>query len=319
MPALAAELCERQLAVFQAAGPVTGRVAIASLQPLVNLARLDLRAGHPDRAYRALTQIAEAARHGSAVEVHGRSFTLPAGIPADTDAVTPWLREVLLHDGTRALAAAGHWDQAAEHAARYDDHPGRLHDARQARIIASVTMGDGEAAVALIDESIRTDPWEHAVAACLRAWAHLATGCPIPESAIPALALARLAIQPTAPGMTLSRIKLGLTAAELATAIDPAQGHLLSQVADDALQDGDGHAARELLSHPAILSFLTQVQHQRLRGITAAAGLGAGPVPEPLRSELLAGASAAEAELRTALRTSDGQPPAPSLPGGAIT
>jgi thiopeptide-type bacteriocin biosynthesis protein len=314
MPALAAELCERQLAVFQAAGPVTGRIAIASLQPLVNLARLDIRAGHGDRAYRALTRLAEAARHGGAVEVHGRSFTLPAAIPADAGAVTPWLRGVLLHDGTRALAAAGHWDQAAEHAARYDDHPGRLHDARQAGIIACVTAGDGKTAMELIDESTRTDPWEHAIAACLRAWAHLATGCPIPDSATPALALARLAIQPTAPGMTLSRIKLSLTSAELVTAIDPAQEDLLSQVADDALQDGDGHAASEILSSPAIARFLPQVQRQQLRRIITAAGLGDGPVPEPLRSELLAGVSAAEAGLRTALRTSVGQPPAPSLP-----
>jgi thiopeptide-type bacteriocin biosynthesis protein len=315
LPALAAEFCERQLAVFQSAGPVTGRVSIASLQPLVNLARLDIRAGHPDRAYQALTQIAEAARHGGAVEVHERSFTVLAGIPAGTDAVNPWIREVLLHDGTRALAAAGHWDQAAEHAAQYDDHPGRLHDARQARIIACVTGGHGEAAVALIDESIRTDPWEHAVAACLRAWAHLATGCPIPQSTTAALALARLAIQPASPGMTLSRTRLGLTAAELATAIDPAWGHLLIQVADDALQGGDGYAAREILGHPATMSFLPQVQHQRLCDIAAAAGIGTGPVPEPLWSELLAGAYTAEAGLRSALQTSADQRPAPSLPG----
>jgi thiopeptide-type bacteriocin biosynthesis protein len=299
LPALAAEFCERQLAVFQSAGPVTGRVAIASLQPLVNLARLDIRAGQPHRAYQALTQIAEAASHGGVTQVHGSAVTL-GGLTADP-AVARWLRNALLHDGTRALAAVGHWDKAAEHAARYDDRPGRLHDARQARIIASVTGGDGEAAVALIDESIRTEPWEHAVAGCLRAWAHLATGCPIPASTTPALALARHAIQPASPGMTVSRIRLSLTAAEFATAIDPAQEYLLAQVADDALQHGDAHAAREILDHPASTSFLNQAQRQRLRGITDAVGLGAGSIPEPLQSELLAAASAAEAELRVAL------------------
>jgi hypothetical protein len=112
-------------------------------------------------------------------EVHGRSFTL-GGLMADA-AVATWFRDVLLHDRTRALAATGHWDKAAGHAAQYDGHPGRLHGARQARIIAFVTGGDGEGALALIDESIRTEPWEHAVAACLRAWAHLATGCLIPH------------------------------------------------------------------------------------------------------------------------------------------
>jgi thiopeptide-type bacteriocin biosynthesis protein len=301
LPALAAELCERQFAVFQSAGPATGRIAIASLQPLVNLARLDIRDGQPDRAYRGLIQIAEAARGGGVAEVHGRTFTLD-GLTTDFDTVTRWLHSVLMHDGTRALAAAGHWDQAAEHAARYDDDPGRLRDARQARIIASVTSGDGDAAIALIDESIRTEPWEHAVAACLRAWTHLATGCPIPASTAPALALARHAIQSASPGTTLSRIRLSLTAAELAAAIDPAQRHLLTQVADDVLQDGDAYAAREILDHPASRSFLPDAQHQRLLGVTAAAGFGAGSIPEPFRSELLASASAAEAELRRAVQ-----------------
>jgi hypothetical protein len=136
---------------------------------------------------------------------------------------------------------------------------------------------------------------------------------PIPATTVPALALARLAIQPASPDTTLSRTRLGLTAAELATAIDPAQGHLLIPVADDALQAGDGHAAREILSHPATMNQLPQVLHQQLRGITAA-GLGTGSVPKPLRSELLAGASAAGAGFRAALQTSADRPPAPTLP-----
>jgi thiopeptide-type bacteriocin biosynthesis protein len=309
LPALAAEVCERQLAVFQSAGPVTGRVAIASLQPLVNLARLDIRAGQPDRAYQALIQIAEAARHGGVVDVHGRTFTL-GSLAGDADPVASWLRGVLLHDGTRALAATGHWDKAAGHAAHYDDRPDRLYDAMQARIIASITRGGGEGVLALIDESIRTQLWEHAVGACLRAWAHLATGCPIPASTIPALTLARRAIQPASPGMTMSRIRLSLTAAGLATAIDPAQQHLFGQAAADALQDEDAHAVREILEDPAAMSFLPQPQRQRLRGITAAAGLGAGAIPEPHRSELLAAVSTAETELRAALQRDACQPPA---------
>jgi hypothetical protein len=116
--------------------------------------------------------------------------------------------------------------------------------------------------------------------------------------------------------MTLSRTRLGLTAAELATAIDPAQGHLLSQVADDAVQDGDGHAAREILSHPAAASFLPPARHQQLRRITDAAGLGPGPALQPLQSELLSAASAAEAALRTALRADAGQPPGHSAARG---
>jgi thiopeptide-type bacteriocin biosynthesis protein len=300
LPALAAELCERQLAIFQSAAPVTGRVAIASLQPLVNLARLDMRAGRPERAYQALMQIAETARHGGAAEVHGRAFTL-GSLTADADAVDPWLREVLLHDGTRALAAAGHWDKAAEHATQYDDHPDRLHDARQVRIIASVTSGDSEAALALIDESLRTEPWEHAVAACLRAWAHLTSGCPIPASTTSALALARHAIEPSSLGMTLSRIRLSLTAAELAAAIDPDQEHLFAGVADEALRDGDAHAAREVLASRAAFACTESICLDQLTGTIERAGLGKGMIPRSLLVDLEASLNAAEMALRQAL------------------
>jgi hypothetical protein len=51
MPTLAADLCERQFRIFHAAWPLAARATIASLQPLVNLARLTHRSGDPHAAY----------------------------------------------------------------------------------------------------------------------------------------------------------------------------------------------------------------------------------------------------------------------------
>jgi thiopeptide-type bacteriocin biosynthesis protein len=299
---LAADLCERQFAIFQPAWPPAGRIAIAALQPLVNLARLDIRNGQPDRAYQALTQLARATHHGGAVSVRGKSYTVDGVTATGTDPVSTWLRDVLLHDATRALIAAGQWDQAAAHAAQYDDSPDRLHDSRQARIIASIKAADATTALTLIDESTRTEPWEHAIAACLRAYARLQAGSEIPDGTITALAAVRYATQPS-PGTGMFQARLTLTAAELAIAIDPAQGNQILQVAEDALGAGDAQAAREILTSKIARDLLPAAQQQQLHDVTTASSLGAGPIPEPLSGDLLASVSNAEETLRACLHS----------------
>lgn len=299
MPGLAAELRERQFAIFQAAAaPVTGPAAIASLQPLVNLARLDIRTGQPGRGHQTLIQLAAAARSGGIVQAAGHSIALGTVAADDDGAVGLWLRGILLHDGTRALAAAGHWDKAAAHAAAYDEHPSRLRHTRQARVIASIADGNHDAALALISESTRTEPWEHAVAACLRAWTHLAAGRAIPATLVPALALAQNAVPPGSPGTIMFRVRLSLTAAELATAINPAWENLLGQTADDAIHAADTRAARDILASTAA-SLLSQAQHQRLVNIAADSGPGA--LSGPLHDDLMRAVSAAEEHLRADL------------------
>jgi thiopeptide-type bacteriocin biosynthesis protein len=298
MPDLAAELCERQFAIFQSAWPRAGQIAIAALQPLVNLARLDIRDGRPDRAGQALTELSHVVRHGGTVSVRGKSFTLDGMTATGTNPVGAWLRDVLLHDGTRALTAAGQWDQAAAHAAQYDASPDRLHDSRQARVISHIKAGDATTTLALIADRTRTEPWEQAVATCLRTYARLQTECAIPDGTISALNAVRYALQPPSPGTALFQVRLSLTAAELAAAIDPAELHRISQVADDALQASDACAAREILMTPGARELLTTELRQRLLVITAASGLGAEAIPQPLHHDLLASVTSAEGHLR---------------------
>src|SRR5262249_20403788 len=134
---LAIELCERQFQIFQSAWPLSGRTAIAALQPIVNLARLDLRAHNPERAYQTLRQLHRAVQHGGDVNVRGTpirfgGFTTSAAARAN---VGPWLRTVLREDGTRALVAARQWQRAARNAAEHAVPGEGIDEATQMAII----------------------------------------------------------------------------------------------------------------------------------------------------------------------------------------
>lgn len=302
LPELAARLCERQFAILRSAWPVGGRTAIASLQPLVNLARLDIRAGLPEQACQALDQIHHAVNHGGSAVIHGAVVSLDGFTTAGAAApVHRWLRDVLLQDGTRALAATGQWARAAEHAARYDDTPDRLLEGRQARIIASSDTGNAAGALDLIDASNRTEPWEHAVAACLRALACLKTSGPLPSGIIAALAAVPNACQQAVPGTVLFRIRLALTVAELTIALDGPHDDLVTNAIENARQSGDAQAAREILGHPAARSHLTPAFAGELAGLVDRAGLGRGSVPQALMANLTASVDAAETVLTLAL------------------
>lgn len=308
-PDLAASLCERQFAVFRAAAPLTGTVAIAALQPLVNLARLDIRGGRPERGWEGLDQIRRAVRDGGTAEIHTGVFPLDRYATADSMIiVTGWLRGVLLHDGTRALAAAGDWNRAAAHAAWYDDAPRRLAEARQALILARIHAGDPAFALDLIDSAARAEPWEDAVAACLRAYAGIKGGRPVADGTIQALR-ARV---PDARGTAVFRARLGLTAAVLTGVLGEPAEEVAADVISEASRSGDAQAAREVLQHPGVHGYLTSDSERDLSEIVARSALGQGAIPEKLLTCLGAAVSTAENVLAATL-------PACSPPAGQRT
>ena len=301
-PDLAASLCERQFAIFRAAAPVSGLAAVAGLQPLVNLARLDIRSGHPARAWDGLDQIRRAVRDGGSAEVHGSVFPLDGyATAASTSVVAGWLRGVMLCDGTRALAASGDWERAAACAAWHDDAPRRLGEARQALALARAHDSDPASALALIDSSSRAEPWEDAVASCLRAYVGITAGLPLPDDTITALGAAARAYAPDATGTAVFRARLGLTATDLTAALGGAVDELIAVVISDAVQSGDAQAAREVLRHPAVTQHLVTGHGRELPEMVARAGLGQGHIPGTLLSRLHAAVGAAESVLATAL------------------
>ncbi|MYV98367.1 thiopeptide-type bacteriocin biosynthesis protein [Streptomyces sp. SID3343] len=301
MPDFAADLCKHQFRILRSAWPVTGPIAIAALQPLVNLARLTARAGDPGGAYRAFADINRAVHHGGDARVHHLTVNFDDfTTPQDRSQVDGWLHVLLREDGTRALAATGSWTEAATHAARYDDAVHRLREGRQTRILAETADGHTESALALIDTSSVTEPWEHAVAACLRT--HAGQGTPVAAT----LATVMEALGPTDRDTVLFRLRLGLAALDVTQAAQgPEVGRLCDHLLTNATHSEDAFAAREVLRHATCRTHASADQAARLTELIRRAGLGHGTIPSPLTEQLTAATRTAGAVLATTL----GAPP----------
>ncbi|EYT91488.1 hypothetical protein ThrDRAFT_02823 [Frankia casuarinae] len=311
VPDLAVDLCRRQFLIFQAALPLSGSAIIAALQPLVNLTRLTRRAGNPGGAHHELNEIERAARTGSDALIHGERISFRGFITADSEypKAAQWMRVVMLDDGTRNLVAAGRWEEAAAHAARYDDAQEMLRESRQARIIAHVRSGHTDPALALIDSSVVSQPWETAVAACLRAYINIGAARRDNidlEALLGAVRSARFSCdRPT----TMFHLRLGLTAVDLASSAAVNEGIDLqcAELIDMAEHSADAFVARELLGNPVCRARMTSTQTGELSAYVARAGLDAGSIPGASRDDLLASVQTATTVLVQALDVLDGR------------
>ncbi|MEU1786534.1 hypothetical protein ABZ553_11800 [Streptomyces sparsogenes] len=294
---LATDLCLRQLRLFQAAWPITGDVAINSLQPIVNLVRLVARSGDPRSAYQQLMSVHRAVHDGGTVTVHGQPIDLTDfTTDATRDHIQPWLRTLLLEDGTRLLAATGRWPQAAEHATAYDKAPERLHDSRQARIMASLHTADTDAAASLIDKATITEPWEKAVAQILRHCTDHLAGRATVEAFTAVARAVRDALEPTPPHLRMFRVRLVLAVIDLAPEGCEAQVQPLHDaIVSDTTQAGDAYAAREILRHPVLSA--DERSRRELKAIVRDGGLGQRALPESVLSTLMQSVITAGASL----------------------
>ncbi|WP_328844855.1 hypothetical protein [Streptomyces sp. NBC_00258] len=312
---LATDLCLRQLRLFQAAWPVTGDTAIASLQPIVNLVRLTARTGDPQAAFQQLMSVHRAARDGGSVTVHGQAIDL-TGFTTDAvlDYIQPWLHDLLLDDGTRLLVAAGQWHEAAEHAIAYDEQPERLYGSRQARIVANLHMDALDTANSLIDKAKITEPWEEAVAQILRHYGdHLAGRATARGFAATALAV-RDALEPDPPHLRMFRVRLALAAIDLAPeGAETLARPLYDAIVSDTTQARDAYAAREILRHPAPPA--DKWSRHELEAIVHDGGLGRGTLPESVLSTLMRAVSTAGTSLAQCLTEEGGVAPHARQPG----
>ncbi|MBW4722280.1 thiopeptide-type bacteriocin biosynthesis protein [Saccharothrix obliqua] len=305
IPSLAEELCVTQFEIFHQSWPLSGRPAIAGLQPLVNLARLAQRTGEPQHAYDALVRIEHAVDSGAAVGIAGREipftdFIAPGG---DHGTVKAWLRRTLREDGTRALIAAGDWKKAADHASHYDDTPELLHEARQTRVIALARAGHRDDALRLIDSATTTHPWHRAIASCLRAYTNLTAGYHDPTTTNTLITNVQTARTAAAdPVMTMFRVRISLAAAHLAAATHRPEADLLrAEAAQDAHRSGNAYAAREVLEDDACRQSPPSRDVTTLKNLVASAGLRQGTIPEDLRRRLHAATHQAADVLEHAL------------------
>ncbi|MFJ7341937.1 hypothetical protein ACIQU3_16795 [Streptomyces sp. NPDC101110] len=301
LPDLAEDLCWRQHQVFANAGRLSGRVAVMSLMPLVNLARLLTRAGQGVTAYSLLFCLNDAARHRNKTDIDGRTVDLSAltGTDEDHRTVCQELYVTLLVDGARALAQIGRWTDAADAMAQHRGIGNRLLDGRQIKIMALMEQGLDQQARDLIDTTQPTEPWERAIALLLHAHCRPADA-PVPEPDLDRTldAAVQLLAHPDPPTATF-QTRTALSALELDRTGRHSAGVLDSLVSVARL---DAYAARDALHHPVAASALDDGAADALNAVIAAAGLGSGVLSAPHHEALTGAVGHAETELERLLQ-----------------
>ncbi|MDH2387673.1 hypothetical protein QCN29_02490 [Streptomyces sp. HNM0663] len=314
LPDLARHLCWSQYAVFDQARPLPTWAVKLALQPLLNIARQLIREGDGTSAHAMLEALFHAARARTSTEIAGRTVHLHR-LTSSADGhktVVTLVWAALLADGTRALAQAGRWHEAAAAAAAHRGVGARLLDGRQITILALAHNRQHDEARALIENSRPAEPWEDAVQHLLSVAYREADA--VPAMHIDAMLTAVLALQQQpAPGTAVFRTRAGITALTLAAA-HPDERIPLLQADVLAMAHADGYAARDVLTHPPLRRAMTTAQRQALTSLVRAAGLGAGTIPAPLCSDLMRAVQAGEERLRHSLErdavTSPTAPPA---------
>ncbi|HLV45103.1 MAG TPA: hypothetical protein VKY39_09105, partial [Aggregatilineales bacterium] len=299
-PTMARSLCWRHFTAYLAARPLGAREARHALEPLVNLARLAIRDNDGTRGYHLLDTLFQAVSHGNEADIDGHrvSFDAFTRTPDDLRAVLQWLWGVFLAEGTRALISEGRWHRAVAHAEQYRGVGQRLLDGRQAAIVAHCLAGHTDTAASLVAGSTLSQPWEHAVAGCLRMLCSRAAGRVSGDT--DAVVHNQYFDVNRAPDLLVFRLRLGLTILDLATSpnlTEAVYGSLISEM----LTTADGYAAREILAHDRGRDMLREAEKLTLASAVLDAGLGLGNIPASLMGELLTAAKLSEAVVQDSL------------------
>lgn len=306
LPDLARDLCWQHIDLYRVAdGSLTVLQARHMLEPVLNLARLQLRASDGEQALCLLKAMFQAVKTSTDLVVDRRTLPLTdlVGTRTELHKLREWVWLHLIGEGVRALVLARRWDDAVAHAHAHRGIGLHLMDGRQATIVAHCVNADLAAARASLAESTPEQPWELQVASCLKVM------CANPDSTSRrgdvAAMITRFVERQPMPGYAFFRAQLGLTVTTLADTVDSdAASRVLAQVVDEAIESEDGYAAREVLRHRDIEAAVTGEQHAALKNLMNASGLGAGTLPEPFRQNVLDAIRAAAQALSASLRQS---------------
>ncbi|MEV0188375.1 hypothetical protein AB0I39_07565 [Kitasatospora purpeofusca] len=303
LPEYARELCHRHAALYLPRGPLPAMSAIRGLEPIVNLARLHIRAGAHQSGHQLLLDLDRSVTTSTATVLDG--ITVPAEL-TETDQqradVRAWLWRVVIADGTRALTTAGRWSEALRHIEEHRGIGRRILDGRQVAVLAAATTGDTPSALALLEDTEQGDPWEDAVTAVLTAL------CSPGDKRAADQAICHCLALDAEEGLTAFTTRLALTALDAADPDTPSAQNLLRQLTSRTSESGDGYALRDLLTHEGIRTRLEPSRISPLERALAACALDSGTLPEALR-ELL------EEALDHARRVLETAPFDPGSPG----
>lgn len=282
MPDLAAELCWRHYQVFAEARTYTQETAVMALMPVVNIARLMIREGDDAGAYRLLQDLYRAAQRREALHIGDYVVDVSALIRTDDDhrKICEELWTSVLIDGARALACNGRWTKAAKSMAAHRGIGNRLLDGRQIMIMSLMERDRIDQAVAAIDTTASTEPWEDVVAALLRI-ACWSTTSRVPNSDLErGLQRVLTLVGEFEPSMVAFRVRVGLAALELVADQGTQQAVSLRSVVIEAASM-DAYAARTVLGHMGSHSSMNGEQKRKLQSSVAAAGFGVGSLSAP--------------------------------------
>lgn len=280
LPDLARKMCHQHAAAYLHATPLPGMTAIRALEPVVNLARLQIRAGAADDGRHRLLHLFDAVTNGTSAQFEG--VQLPADLTlTDTDRheVRTWLWKVVLADGTRTLTTAGRWAEALAHIEENRGVGQRMLDGRQVAVLAALSHTPTDAA-ALITMTTPGERWENAVTGCLDVMCRKALRGP----AVPLLDTLvedYVEHQPD-QGMTVFDTRLGLTILDLLEPHQEAAAHrMVAELHRRAAVATDGYAARECLADHRYTSLAEPRQIEAARRLVRACALSSGSLPGP--------------------------------------
>jgi hypothetical protein len=278
---LARDLCWRQFDIIHAARPLPADVAKLALQPVINLARLLIRADEGDEAFTLLDRLFTGVIEGAVADIGGRAVDFGDFTASkEQREVGEWLWRIVAAESMRALARVGHWDQALAYAHRLRGIGDRLWEGRQIAVLARCFAGDSGGGLDLVRQSDLADPAEEAVGATLSVLCLRSAG-ERSDTAMRTMVdrYVQLELDITLVAFNAS---LGLTVLDLSEGDDEVHARLIRT----ATTGGGAYAARELLAHSACLDRLSEGPSAALDEIVREAGLGTGLPPE-VRDHLL--------------------------------
>lgn len=272
-------MCHQHAAAYLQAAPLPGGTAIRALEPVVNLARLQVRAGKADDGRQHLLTLFDAVTTGTPVQVE--DIAVPADLVANADdrqEVRTWLWSVLLGDGTRALTTAGRWAEALAHVETHHGVGQRMLDGRQVAVLAALTSGNTLGAGSLLAHTVPGGAWERLVTDCLTVLYRRMVGQPWRRS-LQGLATAYLE-RPDRDDLAVFDTRLGLAVLDAVdSAEDPVARLVVAELHRRTMETTDGYAARETLKHPLFTALATDREAQDCRALLHACALEAGTLP----------------------------------------
>ncbi|MEU6406312.1 hypothetical protein [Streptomyces sp. NPDC046985] len=306
LPDLAREMCHEHADAYLHACPLPAMSAIRGLEPVVNLARLQIRGGHADAGRQRLLDLYVAVEASAHAQFDG--VEVPADLTVtdeDRHEVRAWLWRVLLADGARTFTTEGRWAEALTHIEAHRGVGERMLDGRQVAVLAALVEGDTARAGVLLADTMPGDPWERAVTACLTVLCRRDARQPV-DGHLADLAATCLERR-SEPGMTVFDTRLGLTVLDAIGSDDSAAVHRVVEDLHRRTTDAeDGYAAREILAHHLFTAIATDRQAQDCRALVRSCALGAGTMPDELKGELTAALRASDSVIRESLaRPSD--------------